>query len=45
MSRDAHAGDSREEFKGTTGRGEWADSLTEHDSDLGTVLDLLDELG
>lgn len=35
----------REEFKGATGRGDWADSLSELDSDFGALLDLLDELG
>jgi arylsulfatase A-like enzyme len=35
----------REEFKGRTGQGDWADSLLELDSDFGTLLDLLDELG
>jgi arylsulfatase A-like enzyme len=35
----------REEFAGRTGQGEWADSLLELDTDFGTLLDLLDELG
>jgi arylsulfatase A-like enzyme len=35
----------RERFKGQTGQGDWADSLLELDSDFGTLLDLLDELG
>jgi hypothetical protein len=35
----------REEFKGATGQGDWADSLVELDSDFGVLLDLLDELG
>jgi arylsulfatase A-like enzyme len=35
----------REEFKGKTGKGDWADSLLELDADFGTLLDLLDELG
>ena len=34
----------REEFKGKTGQGDWADSLLELDSDFGALLDLLDEL-
>lgn len=34
----------REEFKGRTGQGDWADSLVELDTDFGTLLDLLDEL-
>ena len=34
----------REEFKGTTGQGDWADSLAELDADFGTLVDLLDEL-
>jgi arylsulfatase A-like enzyme len=34
----------REEFKGRTGHGDWADSLLELDSDFGTLLDLLEEL-
>ena len=34
----------REEFKGKTGQGDWADSLLELDTDFGTLLDLLDEL-
>ena len=34
----------REEFRGTTGQGDWADSLLELDTDFGTLLDLLDEL-
>ncbi|HSZ31182.1 MAG TPA: sulfatase-like hydrolase/transferase [Pseudonocardiaceae bacterium] len=35
----------REEFKGRTGHGDWADSLLELDTDFGTLLDLLGELG
>jgi arylsulfatase A-like enzyme len=35
----------REEFKGSTGQGDWADSLLELDADFGALLDLLDELG
>lgn len=35
----------REEFKGRTGHGDWADCLAELDADFGTLLDLLDELG
>jgi len=35
----------RQEFKGQTGQGDWADSLLELDTDFGTLLDLLDELG
>jgi arylsulfatase len=34
----------REEFKGKSGQGDWADSLLELDADFGTLLDLLDEL-
>jgi arylsulfatase A-like enzyme len=34
----------REEFKGKTGQGDWADSLFELDTDFGLLLDLLDEL-
>jgi arylsulfatase A-like enzyme len=34
----------REEFKGKSGQGDWADSLLELDSDFGVLLDLLDEL-
>jgi arylsulfatase A-like enzyme len=34
----------REEFRGATGKGEWADSLLELDSDFGKLLDLLTEL-
>jgi arylsulfatase len=34
----------REEFKGRSGQGDWADSLLELDADFGTLLDLLDEL-
>ncbi|TDW59975.1 arylsulfatase [Novosphingobium sp. PhB55] len=34
----------REEFKGTTRQGDWADSLAELDADFGTLLDLLGEL-
>jgi arylsulfatase A-like enzyme len=35
----------RAEFKGKTGRGEWADSLLEMDTDFGTLLDYLKVLG
>jgi arylsulfatase len=35
----------REEFRGRSGQGDWADSLLELDSDFGALLDLLDELG
>jgi arylsulfatase len=35
----------REEFKGRSGQGEWADSLLELDADFGRLLDLLAELG
>lgn len=35
----------REEFKGCSGQGDWADCLLELDADFGTLLDLLDELG
>jgi arylsulfatase len=35
----------RAEFAGATGQGAWADSLLELDTDFGTMLDLLDELG
>lgn len=34
----------RAEFRGTSGQGEWADSLLELDADFGRLLDLLDEL-
>jgi arylsulfatase len=34
----------REEFKGRSGSGDWADSLLELDADFGALLDLLDEL-
>jgi arylsulfatase A-like enzyme len=34
----------REEFKGRTGNGDWADSLLELDADFGVLLDLLDTL-
>ena len=34
----------REEFKGKTGHGDWADSLLELDADFGALLHLLDEL-
>src|SRR4029077_743669 len=34
----------RAEFTGKTGRGDWADSLLELDSDFGALLDLLNEL-
>ena len=35
----------RAEFKGKTGHGDWADSLLEMDTDFGTILDCLAELG
>jgi len=35
----------RAEFRGRSGQGDWADCLLELDSDFGTLLDLLDELG
>jgi arylsulfatase len=35
----------REQFKGATGQGDWADSLLQLDTDFGTLLDLVDELG
>ena len=35
----------RQEFKGQTGQGDWADSLLELDSDFGALLDVLDEIG
>lgn len=35
----------RPEFRGTSGQGEWADSLLELDADFGRLLDLLDALG
>lgn len=35
----------RAEFKGKTGRGDWADSLLELDTDFGTLLDYLKQLG
>jgi arylsulfatase len=35
----------REEFKGKTGQGDWADCLLELDADFGALLDLLDEVG
>ena len=35
----------REDFKGKTRQGDWADSLLELDTDFGTLLDLLEELG
>jgi arylsulfatase len=34
----------RDEFKGKSGQGDWADCLLELDADFGTLLDLLDEL-
>ncbi len=34
----------RDEFKGKSGAGDWADCLLEMDADFGTLLDLLDEL-
>jgi arylsulfatase len=34
----------REEFKGRTGQGDWADSLMELDADFGALLDLLGSL-
>jgi arylsulfatase A-like enzyme len=35
----------RAEFEGKTGHGVWADSLLELDTDFGTLLDYLEELG
>ena len=35
----------REDFRGRSRQGEWADSLLELDADFGTLLDLLDTLG
>jgi arylsulfatase len=35
----------RSEFKGRTGRGEWADCLQQLDSDFGSLLDCLKEIG
>ena len=35
----------RDEFKGKSGNGDWADCLMEMDHDFGQLLDLLDELG
>lgn len=35
----------RSEFKGKTGHGDWADCLLELDSDFGTLLDCLSEIG
>jgi arylsulfatase A-like enzyme len=35
----------RDEFKGKSGHGDWADSLLELDTDFGAVLDYLKELG
>jgi arylsulfatase len=35
----------RQEFKGQSGQGDWADSLLELDTDFGRLLDLLEELG
>jgi arylsulfatase A-like enzyme len=35
----------RDEFRGKTGHGDWADSLLELDTDFGTLLDYLNELG
>ncbi len=35
----------RDEFKGASGNGDWADSLLELDGDFGTILDWLDALG
>jgi arylsulfatase A-like enzyme len=35
----------RSDFKGKTGHGDWADSLLELDSDFGTLLDYLTEIG
>jgi arylsulfatase A-like enzyme len=35
----------RQEFKGRSGAGDWADSLLELDADFGALLDLLGELG
>jgi arylsulfatase A-like enzyme len=37
--------DTRKQFKGRTGRGPWADSLVELDSDFGELLDYLKEKG
>ncbi len=34
----------REEFRGSSGHGDWADSLIELDHDFGALLDLLDDL-
>jgi arylsulfatase len=36
---------ARAEFKGKTGHGEWADCLLELDTDFGTLLDYLKQLG
>ena len=36
---------ARAEFQGKSGHGEWADSLLELDTDFGTLLDYLKELG
>jgi arylsulfatase A-like enzyme len=36
---------ARDEFRGKSGNGDFADSLLELDSDFGTLLDWLDELG
>jgi arylsulfatase A-like enzyme len=35
----------RPEFKGKSGRGDWADSLLELDADFGALLDYLEQLG
>ncbi|UCE42193.1 MAG: arylsulfatase [Candidatus Aminicenantes bacterium] len=35
----------REEFKGKSGNGDWADCLVEMDHDFGQILDLVDEMG
>ena len=35
----------RDEFRGKSGHGVWADSLMQLDADFGTLLDYLDELG
>lgn len=37
--------DPRLEFKGKSGRGEWADCIIQLDTDFGTLLDYLKELG
>ena len=35
----------REQFRGLSGNGDWADALLELDADFATLLDLLDDLG